>query len=421
MPHPAAARRDFALLWAGQSTSLLGSNSVVLVLPLLAISIPGVSVAKAALIPFVMYGPWLFLGLQAGALVERLPRRTVMIAGDSVQAACYLTVAVLAGTRVLSLAELLSLVAVAGSAAVFFQVAYTSFLPLLYTDPLQLHRGNARLYISESVGKSAGPAIAGALVRLAGLAWAVAGVVLTFCASVLTVLAIRTRQVPPEGAARRERGWIRRSVLDGLRFVLAHDQLEPVVSCGAVYVLFLSVVQSSLVLYCSRVLGLGVSVVGLVVGAAAVGYPLGNMLSGVIVRRLGTPRTLIAGAVISVTGLASMPVAGSLGSVIGLVAGSVVHATGEGIFGPTGLTQRQLASPPELLVRVNSVARVLTWGVVPLGSLLASAVISVAGLPAALWVGGLGPALCLPVLFRRGIRTAVLTPASRPAPQAIGT
>lgn len=403
-----AVRMDFALLWAGQSTSLLGSGFVVLVLPLLAVSIPGVSAAKAALLPFVMFGPWLFLGLPAGAVVERLPRRTVMLAGDTVQAACYLVIAVLAGLRVLSPAELLVLVAVAGCAAVFFQVAYTSFLPVLYSDPALLHRGNARLFVSESVGRSAGPAIAGALVRLAGLAWTVASVVATYSVSVLTLLSVRTRQPAPAEAPRREKGWILRSVRAGLRFVLDHGQLEPVILCGAVYALFLSVVESSLVLYCRQVLGLGVTAVGVVVGAAAAGYPLGNLLSGAVVRRLGPPRTLLAGAVVSVLGLASMPVAGSLGSVPALVAGSVVHAAGEGVFGPTGLTLRQTASPPDFLVRVNSVARFLTWGVVPLGSLLAAAVIALAGLPAALWVGGLGTALCLPVLFRRGIRTAVL-------------
>jgi MFS family permease len=384
---------------------------MVLVLPLLAVSMPGVSAAAAALLPFVMFGPWLALGLPAGAIVERLPRRTVMLVGDTVQAACYLAIALLSGLGVLSLTELLALVAIAGCAAVFFQVAYTSFLPVLYSDPAMLHRGNARLFVSESVGRSAGPALAGLLVKLTSLACAVASVAGTFAVSVLTLLSIRTRQPPPAEMPRRERGWIVRSVWAGLRFLLHHRQLEPVILCGAVYALFLSVVESSLVLYCHQVLGLGVTAVGLVVGGAAAGYPVGNVLSGAVVRRLGPPRTLLAGAVISVCGLVAMPVAGAGGSVLGLVAGSVAHAAGEGVFGPTGLTLRHTASPPEFLVRVNSVARFLTWGVVPLGSLLAAAVIALAGLPVALWVGGCGTALCLPVLFRRGIREAVISGA----------
>ncbi|HET8641426.1 MAG TPA: hypothetical protein VFM37_05785, partial [Pseudonocardiaceae bacterium] len=143
-------------------------------------------------------------------------------------------------------------------------------------------------------------------------------------------------------------------------------------------------------------------------------YPVGNLLSGRVIELLGIPRTLVFGAVVSVTGLVLMPVAGSAGWVVGLVAGSVVHCVGEGIFGPTALTLRQTAAPPAILGRVNSVQRFLIWGMIPVGSVLASVTITVAGLSAAVWVGGIGTALCLPVLVRRGIRSALLAPRGGP-------
>jgi MFS family permease len=399
-------RWDFAMLWAGQSLSLVGSKFMVIALPLLAVTTLEASAASAALIPFALSGPWLVLGLLAGAVVERLPRRAVMVVGDCVQAGAYVTVAALAAVGFLSFPGMLLLVAVAGGAAVFFQVAYTSFLPTLYFDPAALHTGNARLFVSESVGRAAGPAIAGVLIKLTSVIWVLASVAVTFAASVLTLLSIKNQEVRPAPAPRR-RGWIYRDVRDGLRFTLGHAQLEPLILCGAVYVLFLTVVEASLVLYCRQVLGLDAAGIGLVVGAAAAGYPLGNVVSGGLVRRLAPPATLVVGAVISVAGLVAMPVAGQLGSVSGLVAGSVVHAFGEGIFGPTGLTLRQTAPPPEILVRVNAVARFLTWGMVPLGSLLASATIALAGIAAAIWVGALGTVLCLPALLRRGVRAAI--------------
>lgn len=405
------ARWDFAMLWAGQSTSLVGSKFMVLALPLLAVTTLGVSAGQAALLPFALFGPWLVLGLPAGAVVERLRRRTVMVVSDTVQAAAFLAIAVLCGLRVLSFSGMLALVAVAGCAAVFFQIAYTSYLPVLYSDPALLHRGNARLFVSESVGRAAGPAIAGFLIKLTSVTWAVASVVVTYAVSVLTLLLIKIREARPRVVAVRGRGWIYRDVREGLRFAMGHAQLEPVILCGAVYLLFLTSVEASLVLYCRQVLGLSPAGTGIVIGAAAAGYPLGNVVSGWLVERLGPSRTLVMGATISVAGLVSIPVAGQLGSVVGLVAGSVVHAVGEGVFGPTGLTLRQTVSAPEILARVNAVARFLTWGMVPLGSLLAAAVIALSGLSAAIWVGALGTVLCLPVLCRRGIRAGFGRPA----------
>jgi MFS family permease len=410
-PHVPTARRDFALLWAGQSTSLVGAQFMVVALPLLAVMTLGATPAEAALLPFAQFGPFLVLGLPAGAIVDRLRRRTVMVAADGVQALCFLTVALLSSLRLLTFGEMLGLVMAAGCASVFFQVAYTSYLPVLFTDPKLLHKGNARLFVSESVARAVGPALAGVITRAVGAVWAVASTAITFGVSVTTLAAIRHREKPSEGppttdpGPAAERRSLSTEVRAGLRFVFGHDQLEPVILCGSVYVLFLTMVEASLVLYCLRVLGLDAAGVGLVVGAAAAGYPLGNLLSGRLIERYGLARTLVIGAVVSVSGIVAMPVAGSLGSTVGLILGSVVHTIGEGAFGPTSLTLRQTASPPELMARVNSVQRFLIWGMIPLGSLLAAGAIAVSGLTAAVWIGAIGTIGCLPVLYRRGIRT----------------
>ncbi|WP_405744761.1 MFS transporter [Streptomyces sp. NBC_01525] len=401
----AGADRDFAKLWAGQSASLLGDQVMVLGLPLLAVAALDATPAQAALIPMFLFGPFLLLGLPAGAIIERLPRRTVMIGCDALQAACFALIAVLALTDTLSLIGLLALVGVAGCGTVFFQVAYTSYLPVLFTGTKKLHRGNARLFFSESVSRSLGPVIAGPVIAFVGVAAAVALNSLTFALSVLAVLWIRTREPKkPVQEQARERGWLIRDVGEGLRFFLKHPRLEPVILCGTVYVLFLTMVEASLVLYSREELHLGAVGIGLVVGAAAAGFPVGNLLSGRMVERWGMARTLITGASVSVLGLVLMPVSGGLGSIAGLVIGSVIHGVGEGAFGPTSQTLRQTDSPPELLSRVNSVQRFLLWGSIPLGSALASGVIAGFGLSAAVWVGALGTVLCLPVLVRKGIR-----------------
>jgi MFS family permease len=267
------------------------------------------------------------------------------------------------------------------------------------------------LFLSESLAKAVGPSIAGSVVALLGAVLAVASNAGSFLVSVSAVVMIRAGEPGPAAvAAPRRRGWVIRDVRDGLRFVFAHPELEPVILCGTVYMLFLTMINASLVVYCGQRLGLGPAGVGLVIGAAAAGLPIGNILSSPVIARVGVARALALGAAVSVLGIVAMPVAGSLGSAIGLVFGSVVHGVGEGVFGPTSLTLRQTASPSQLLSRVQSIQRFLIWGCIPIGSLLAAAAIALAGLDAAVWIGGVGTVFCLPVLLRRGIRAAAFGP-----------
>jgi MFS family permease len=397
-----SAGRDFGLLWIGQTISLLGDQFVLVALPLMAVTTLGASAAQAALLPFAYKLPFLVLGLPAGAVIDRARRRPMLLSSEFVQCACFALIGVLALIGALPFWALMVIIAVSGTVSVFFQVAYTSYLPSLIDDSSVLHRANARLQFSESASRSVGPALVGPLIAVTGPAGAMLANAGSFLVSGSAILGIRHRE-PPVTHAPREKGWLRREIREGLGFVFRHPVLQPILLCGTAYVLFQSIVISILVLYCLQVLHLGATSIGLVVGAAALGYPAGNLVSNRVVERIGQLRAIVLGASTSVTGFILIPIFGSAGLVIGLVAGSIVHGIGEGIFGPTWTTLRQTVTPPELLGRVNSVERFLLWGAVPLASLAASGLIAVIGLSGALWVGAVGTTVCLPPLLRRGV------------------
>ncbi|MFE0699538.1 MFS transporter [Streptomyces sp. NPDC058872] len=407
------ARRDFRLLWTGQSVSLFGDQFMTLALPLLAVTTLGASPAQAALLKFALFLPFLLLGLQAGAIVDRMPRLATMIGANSLQFLAFGMIWVLAAAGSLRFWSLMALITISGCAVVFFQVAYTSYLPNLFGNPKDLHRGNARLALSESTSQAVGPMAAGPLIALLGVVGAVAVNVFGFAASVVTLVMMKHREPPREKVA-RERGWMRKSIGEGLKFVLRHPILQPIMLCGTTYALFLTMVTTSLVLYCRNELGLSPQWIGVVVGAAAAGYPIGNMISARLGEKLGYEKALAISATISVVGILSMPAFGSLGGVAGacgLIFGSIFHCVGEGSYSPTSLTLRQLTAPPELLGRVGSVQRFLMWGMISLGSLFASIATALVGLTGAMWIGAVGTVLCLPALLRRGMRDAVFNTA----------
>lgn len=410
------ARRDFGLLWAGQTLSLFGDQFMLLALPLLAVTTLGVSPALAALGNVALYFPFLLFGLPAGALIEGRRYRGIMLAASTLQLVTFGLIWLLAFLHVLSFPVFMGLILVGGCGVVFFQVSYTSYVPSLFRRPKDLHRANARLALSESASQSLGPIAAGPLIALLGPPGAVAVNALSFAVSAGSLTLIRHRE-PPRAAQPGDRGGIFRRVLDGLKFVGGHPMLQPILMCGTTYALFLSMIETSLVLYCRDVLHLSPQWIGVVIGAAAAGYPVGNLLSTRLSERIGAPRALAVSAAVSVVGIVSMPAFGSIGGAAGacgLIFGSIVHCTGEGSYSPTSLTLRQTQTPPDLLSRVNAVQRFFMWGVVALGSLLASAAIEVAGLTGAVWIGAIGTAVCLPLLLRRGVRTAVFTTRDEP-------
>ena len=132
-----------------------------------------------------------------------------------VAAVAVLSVPLAAWLDVLTVAHLLIVAVVIGTATVFFQTAWTSYLPAVL-DQRQLVPANAFLYGSESAAQVAGPGIAG---LLAGLVGAVAGLLLqagTFLVSALCL-------VPgaPAGAsyAADRTADLRREIVEGARFV----------------------------------------------------------------------------------------------------------------------------------------------------------------------------------------------------------
>jgi MFS family permease len=402
-------RGDFRLLWAGQSLSLFGDQFAILALPLLALEVVGASPAQAALLPFALFAPFIVLGLPSGAIVDRVPRRSMMLACDALQAAAFSVIAVLALLDLLAFPVLMTLVAIAGCAVVFFQVAYTSYLPELLHREEELHVGNSRLYLSESVSRTFGPMAAGPVIAVLGAVAAICVNAATFILSLGTLLGIRARTAPKPPKP-RPRGWLVRDIREGMSFVFGHDLLAPVIACGVVYVGFLTMVESSLILFCRNELGLGATGIGIVIGAAGAGFPIGNMLSPRLALRFGVCRILLGSASVAVLGLVLTAVACGLGSVAGLIVAGVIHGIGEGVFGPTALTLRQTVTPEGLLGRVNAVQRFLIWGAGPLGSLAAAGCIHLWGLSTALWVGGLGTILCLPMLLRRGVLQEIRRP-----------
>jgi DNA polymerase-1 len=135
MRHGLLKTRDFRLLWTGETTSCLGSSIGGVSLPLVALLVLHASVLAVSLLTAAAWLPWLLIGLPAGAWVDRLPRRRVMIAADLVSLTAFASVPAAAWCGVLSTAQLL-VAALIGGGIIAGNIIWAGFVQSYYPSRL---------------------------------------------------------------------------------------------------------------------------------------------------------------------------------------------------------------------------------------------------------------------------------------------
>lgn len=141
-PIPLWRNRDFLLLWTGQVVSTLGTRISGLAYPLLVLAITG-SAAQAGLVAAAQAAPFVIWFLPAGALVDRWPRKRIMLIADAGRAVALASVAGAVVLGRITIGHLIVVAFVEGTLYVFFLLAETAALPYVVPKP-QLPAGVAQ-------------------------------------------------------------------------------------------------------------------------------------------------------------------------------------------------------------------------------------------------------------------------------------
>jgi len=414
----------FRTLWVGQTLSLFGSQVTFLALPLAAILVLHASAFEMGVLGAVEFAPFLFLTLFAGAWVDRVRRRPVMIAANLARAELIGAVPIAAALGVLSIPFLAVVAFAAGCGAVLFEVAFLAYVPSLVGRD-RLTAANTRLFSSASAADVVGPGLAGTLVSLVGAPFALAADALSYLVSAASLIAIRQPEPAPAVAVRRD---LRAEIGEGLRVTFRHPMLRPFAFEAATFNLFSAMLNAVFLLFLTRELGFAPAAVGSIFVVGALGSLAGSMVAGRIAGRIGLGPTL----------LGSMIAACSVYLVIPFVGGSSVltAAVLAGVFAVAGafiaitvihvMTIRQTVTPDRLLARMNASYRTLGYGIMPIGALLGGVIGEALGLRATLAVAAAGIAAApLWVVFSpipriRRIEDVGPMPDPEAAPQAPG-
>lgn len=358
--------RNFRWFWFGETTSKIGSATTTVAMPLVAVLVLNASTFTVGLLQAFAWLPWLLFGLVAGAWIDRLPKKPVMLACDVVSVVLFVSVPVAAWAGVLTTAHLMVVALLTGVAGVLFSTAYQPFLPSLVRDR-NLPEANAKLQGSESAAEVVGPGLGGVIAQLVG---AVVGLLVdaaTFAVSALCLLRVRVRE--PRRHRGQSRPALRREIAEGLRFIVRDPYLRVMTLYAAVGNYSDSIMEAVLVVFLVRTVGLDAGVVGMLIAARGLGGVAGAMLSPKIARRFGTARGMLLCEFCTAPFALLMPLTGAgPGLAFFLIAGVVPLA---GIIASNIITTsfRQTYLPTHLLGRTTATTRLVSYGSVPLGAL----------------------------------------------------
>lgn len=226
----------FVRLWVADTVSWLGTFSSGLAIQFLLIQTLGADQTALGVVRSAQWLPALALGLFAGVLIDRVRRRPVLIAADTLSAVLFGLIGALALTGALTIPLLAVLLFGVGSASVFFHAAHQSFLPRLVPTRM-LPVANARIEQTMAAAESVGPLVAGALVRFLSAPVAVLLTATTYAVSAAVRCTIRAQEPEPQSHPDRQ---LWRELKEGARWVYHHRTLAPYVgrfrpvgSCGA--------------------------------------------------------------------------------------------------------------------------------------------------------------------------------------------
>ena len=374
----------FRNFWLGQTISVMGDQVTSLALPIVAVLVLNADPAQMGLLTAAPLLPHLFFSLPAGVWLDRVHhRRRLMIVVDLLRAALIATVPLAFLGGWLSMTHLFLLAFAVGTLSVAFDISWsTLFVALARRD--EFVQANSLLNGSRSLSGVAGPSIGGALIHFLGAPIAMLTDALSFIASAFFLTRVTAVEPPVE----HQPGSLRSQLASGLSFILRDEIMRPTVLSAATLNLFNFGFQALFILYVTTYLGVDPGVLGLALGAGAIGAVVGALTASRIGRRLGLGPAFVLGLIIFPAALILVPLAGGP---MALVLAALFTMEFVGGFGVMILDINAGAiiparTPDRIRSRVTGAFRFINMGIRPIGALLGGYMGSVLGVRETLFV-----------------------------------
>ena len=386
-------------MWAGQSVSMAGDGIFTVALALEALRLGHTGTALSFVLA-ARIGPAVCLLLVGGVVVDRVPRRLAMLAGDIGRGIAVGLIALAVATGTARLWQLLVMAAVFGIGDAVFIPASTAIVPELLPKDLLVQGSSLTTSSKQAAQRLIGPAIGGFVVVAAGTGTAFAVDAASFAVGAACLLAMSGSRRATARPARRSS--VLADARDGLRYCASKRWLWMAITSHGLINLAAAAPLTMLVpLLVRQVMRQNGAALGLVLAAGGLGGIIGAALAGRIAlpRRRVTATWLAQGvAGTALVGLAAASSSWYAGLFFGIFWAFATY--GNVLWFP--ILQEQV--PGDMLGRASSIEWMVSFAGTPVGIIGAGLLASSAGPRPAILAGGIVAALAPLGLLMPGVR-----------------
>ncbi|HEV2129217.1 MAG TPA: MFS transporter [Thermomicrobiales bacterium] len=403
--------RNYRLFWLGQLVSVTGTWMQSLALSWLVYEILGATPFQLGLVNVLQFLPVLLLGIPAGVIADRFPKRRILLTTQSAMMVLSAILAVLVITDRVLLWQVYVLATGLGMARALDMPTRQAFVSEMVEkdDLMNAIALNAALF---NTGRIVGPALAGALLAVVGPGPLFAINAASFIAVLAGLLLMRTRPIT---------GTSEESPLQRLRDGLAYVRRDPLISRTVLMVGTIGIFGMNFNIWipvlASDEFAAGSSAYGTLFAAMGAGSLIGA-LSLAFFGQGPSRRRMIAAALLMGSAELVLALAAANGTAVmlGAAALALVGFASTNTMS-TANTLVQTAASDELRGRVMAVYMTVFAGSIPIGALIAGWVTGQFGVATSLVMGGtlILAAAAFQILSTRHMRAA--EPASH-APEA---
>ena len=358
-PTPSLRRnRAFMLVWSAATVSVFGSYVTRIALPFVAILTLGAGPIEVAVLRGLELVAALVVGFVAGAWVDRLRRRPVLIWADIGRVALLGSIPLAAVGGWLTLPQVFIVAAAAAVLTTFFDVADQAYLPTIVPRS-DLVRANGALAATSSAVEFVAFGVAGFLVNLLTAPIAILIDAISFVFSAVLLGAIRTPEPPPPPAADRDP--VLDEIREGLRLVVHDPVLRGLVGGMMGLAAMWGVFGAVWLLFVVDELHLDPALIGVIAALGGFGSLLGALLAARATARFGIGNVIIVSMLFAAFGNLLIPLAPAglpLVAIACLLGQQLIGDTAVTVFDVTEVSVRQARVADRQLGRVNATVRV---------------------------------------------------------------